>query len=170
MTHAAPHHPDLQHGPMPDLATSVVRYLILKGNLRSIEDVRRICRKLDPTLGHLMLDQINGDVVHKVIEDGVRAGRKTATINRYLATIRSLLGMARDEWQWVDTMRKTRLLSGEAERDRWLTPEEAARLIAPCAPHRAAMVRFALATGCRAREIVHLEWEWKRVDLKRGTA
>jgi integrase len=100
---------------------------------------------LDP--GHLMLDQINGDVIHKVIEDGVRAGRKTATINRYLATIRSLLRMARDEWQWVDTIPKIRLLSGEAERDRWLTPEEAARLIAACAPHLASMVRFALATA-----------------------
>ncbi len=30
------------------------------------------------------------------------------------------------------------------------------------------MVRFSLATGCRAREIVHLDW--KRFDLKRGTA
>ena len=40
---------------------AVVRYLALKANLRSIEDVRRICRKLDPVLGNLMLDQINGD-------------------------------------------------------------------------------------------------------------
>ena len=31
-----------------------------------------------------------------------------------------------------------------------------------------AMVRFALATGCRAREVAGLEWS--RVDLKRATA
>jgi integrase len=30
------------------------------------------------------------------------------------------------------------------------------------------MVRFALATGCRAREITG--WEWDRVDLERQTA
>ena len=42
------------------------------------------------------------------------------------------------------------------------------RLVAACAPHLAAMVRFALATGCRAREVAGLEWS--RVDLQRGTA
>lgn len=115
-----------------------------------------------------MLDQINGDMIHKVIEDGVQRRRKTATINRYLSLVRSLLRMARDEWQWIDTVPKVRMLSGEVERNRWLTKEEAARLVAACPPHLAAMVRFALSTGCRAREVAHLEW--KRVDLKRKTA
>ena len=76
--------------------------------------------------------------------------------------------MAQLEWQWIDSIPKVRLLPGEVERDRWLTREEADRLIACCAPHLAAMVRFALATGCRAREIAGLEWN--RVDLKRKTA
>ncbi len=41
-------------------------------------------------------------------------------------------------------------------------------MIAACPPHLAAMVRFALSTGCRAREITGLEWN--RVDLERRTA
>ena len=41
-------------------------------------------------------------------------------------------------------------------------------LIRHCAPHLAALVRFALATGCRASEITGLEWN--RVDLSRHTA
>ena len=76
--------------------------------------------------------------------------------------------MARDEWQWITSVPKIRLLSGEVERDRWLTREEADRLIAACPPHLEAVVRFALSTGCRAREIAGLEWE--RVDLQRRTA
>lgn len=76
--------------------------------------------------------------------------------------------MARDEWQWIDSFLKIRLLPGEVERDRWLSHAEAACLIAACPPHLAALVRFALATGCRAREITGLEWN--RVDLTRGTA
>ncbi|WP_229519422.1 site-specific integrase [Massilia rhizosphaerae] len=60
-----------------------------------------------------------------------------------------------------------RLLPGEVERDRWLTREEADRLIKVC-PHLAALIRFALSTGCRASEITGLEWE--RVDLTRQTA
>jgi integrase len=147
---------------------AVVRYLSIKANLRSIGDVRRICRKLDPYLGNLLLDQINGDVIWSVIQGELAKGNKPATVNRYLATIRCLLRMARDEWQWLDRMPKIRLLSGEVERDRWLTREEADRLIAACPEHVAALVRFALATGCRAREIAGLEWN--RVDLERRTA
>jgi integrase len=107
-------------------------------------------------------------VVWKVIEGERRKGNTPATINRYLATMRSLLRMARDEWQWLDSIPKIRMLPGEVERDRWLTKAEADQLIAVCLPHLAAIVRFALATGCRAREILGLEW--KRVDLARQTA
>jgi integrase len=147
---------------------AVVRYLAAKVSLRSIEDVRRICRKLDRYLGQLTLDQINGDVVWSIVQGELAKGNKPATVNRYLATVRSLLKMAQDEWQWIDSFPKIRMLGGEVERDRWLTREEADRLIAACPPHLAALVRFALATGCRAREITGLEWE--RVDLDRRTA
>lgn len=147
---------------------AVVRYLAIKANLRSFDDVQRICRKLDPFLGHLVLDQITGDVIWSVIQGVLAKGNKPATVNRYLALIRSLLRMARDEWQWIEAMPKIRFLAGEMERDRWLTRKEANRLIAVSPPHLAALIRFALATGCRAREITGLEWN--RVDLQRKTA
>lgn len=147
---------------------AVVRYLELKRTLRSFSDVQRICRLLDPYLGTLTLSQINGDVVWSIVQGELKKGNKPATVNRYLATIRSLLRMARDEWQWIDSFPKIKLLSGEVERDRWLTREEAERLIRCCAPYLAALVRFALATGCRAAEITGLEWN--RVDLNRRTA
>lgn len=147
---------------------AVVRYLECKATLRSIRDVKRICRGLHPYLGSLTLNQINGDVIWSIVQGELRKGNKPATVNRYLATLRSLLRMARDEWQWIDSVPKVRLLPGEVERDRWLTREEADRLLAACPDHLAAVVRFALATGCRAREILDLEWE--RVDLERQTA
>jgi len=147
---------------------AVVRYLAVKSMLRSYGDVKRICRMLDPYLGQLTLSQINGDVIWSVVQGELKKGNKPATVNRYLALIRSLLRMARDEWQWIDSIPKVRLLPGEVERDRWLTRDEADRLIAACPPHLAALVKFALATGCRAREISGLEWE--RVDLARQTA
>jgi integrase len=147
---------------------AVVRYLAVKSNLRSINDVRCILQKLHPYLGHLMLHEINGDIVWSVIQGELKKQNKPATVNRYLATIRALLRMARDEWQWIDNFPKIRLLGGEVERDRWLTREEADRLIAACPNHLAAIVKYALATGCRASEIKGLEWS--RVDLERGTA
>ncbi len=147
---------------------AVVRYLELKRTLKSFSDRQRICRQLDRYLGDKMLNQINGDVIWTIVQGELKRGNKPATVNRTLATIRSLLRMARDEWQWIDTFPKIRLLAGEVERDRWLTHEEAERLIRCCAPHLAALVRYALATGCRAAEITGLEWS--RVDLDRRTA
>jgi integrase len=147
---------------------AVVRYLTIKSKLRSIEDVKRICRKLDPYFGSLTLDEITGDRIWSVVQGELGKGNKPATVNRYLALIRCLMRTARDEWQWIDTMPKIRLLHGEVERDRWLTRGEAERLIAACSSHLAAIVRYALATGCRAREITGLEWN--RVDLERKTA
>jgi hypothetical protein len=90
---------------------AVVRFLELKRTLRSFSDVQRICRLLDPYLGAMMLNQINGDVVWSVVQGELKKGNKPATVNRYLATIRSLLRMARDEWQWIDTFPKIKLLS-----------------------------------------------------------
>ena len=147
---------------------AVVRYLVVKSNLRSIKDVKRTCRKLDPYFGRLTLDQITGDLIWRVIQGELKKGNKVATVNRYLALIRCLLRMARDEWQWITSFPKIRMLTGEVERDRWLNRDEAKRLIAACPPHLTALVRFALATGCRASEIKGLEWN--RVDLERRTA
>jgi integrase len=147
---------------------AVVRYLEVKKSLRSARDVRRICRNLHPILGDKLLTEISGDVVWSITERLSSRGIAPATVNRYLATVRSILRMARDEWQWIDNFPKIKLLPGEVARDRWLTSEEAERLTAACSPHMAAIVRFALATGCRASEITGLEWD--RVDLGRGTA
>jgi len=147
---------------------AVVRYLSLKGHLRDVEKQRRLCVKLDAYLGRLRLYDITGDVIWSVVEGERKKGNKPATINRAFALVRSILRMAHFDWQWIDAIPRVRLLPGEVERDRWLTKEEAARLLSFCPPHLSALVRFALATGCRAREIAGLEWN--RVDLKRGTA
>lgn len=147
---------------------AAVRYLALKAHLRDYEKQRRLCKKLDAYLGRVMLNDITGDVLWSIVEGEQKKGNKAATINRCLALVRSVLRAAHFDWQWLDRIPRVRLLPGEVERDRWLTKDEAGRLLGYCPPHLTALVRFALATGCRAREIAGLEWA--RVDLKRGTA
>ena len=146
----------------------VVRYLSAKSRLRSAEDYRSICRKLDPYLKALTLDKINGDVISHFQESELKKGSSPATVNRALAQIRAILRMAQNDWQWVDKIPYIRLLRGEVERDRWLTKVEAKKLLSACPAHLIPIVQFALATGCRAGEILGLEWS--RVDLARGTA
>jgi integrase len=147
---------------------AVVRFLEVKANLRDVKQYRGQCRRLHDYLGDKMLNDIVGDTVWTIVQSELKKGKKIATVNRHLAVLRAILRMARDEWQWVDSIPKVRLLPGEVERDRWLNHDDAHRLLSVCAPHLAALARFALATGCRAREITGLEWN--RVDLGRCTA
>jgi integrase len=49
---------------------------------------------------------------------------------------------------------------------RWLTHDEAARLLAACSPHLRPLVRFLLFTGARAAEALWLDW--RCVDLARA--
>ena len=53
-------------------------------------------------------------------------------------------------------------------RVRWITFEEADRLVASCAPHLAPLVTFMLFTGCRIGEALALDW--RDVDLSRAHA
>lgn len=53
-------------------------------------------------------------------------------------------------------------------RVRWITFEEADKLIACCAPHLAPLVTFMLFTGCRIGEALALDW--RDVDLSRSHA
>lgn len=62
--------------------------------MRSFADLQRICRLLDPYLGSAMLNQINGDMIWRVVQGELKEGNKPATVNRYLATIRSVLRMS----------------------------------------------------------------------------
>jgi integrase len=52
------------------------------------------------------------------------------------------------------------------ERVRWLTPEEAERLLAACADHMRPLVLVLLYTGARAGEALWLDW--RDVDLSRA--
>lgn len=51
---------------------------------------------------------------------------------------------------------------------RWISREEADRLIAELPKHLAAMAEFSLQTGLRRANVTHLEWS--QVDLARKTA
>jgi hypothetical protein len=92
---------------------AVVRYLSVKASIRSAENYRGICRKLDPYLGRLTLDQIDADVIWNLCEREQKKGRRPATINRCLAQIRALLRMAYHDWQWLDRLPRVRLLPGD---------------------------------------------------------
>ena len=90
-----------------------------------------------------------------------------ATVNRELACLKTVFNKAvrngraeRNPAQGVGMLRENN------ERDRVLTPEEYARLLAACPPHLKPIVRLAYHTGMRQGEILNLTWG--QVDFKRG--
>ena len=70
----------------------------------------------------------------------------------------------------LDAVPRVRMEREAEGRLRWLTPEDAARLLAACGESRNGdltdLVEFALFTGLRRGEMLDLTWE--RVDRARG--
>ena len=97
-------------------------------------------------------------------QDGV----SNATVNRALEVVRRILNVAHQDWRWLKGVPKIRMLKEPRRRVRFLRREEADRLIEALPDHMKPIVAFALSTGCRAGEILGLEWS--RVDLTRKVA
>ncbi len=136
----------------------------MKADLRN--DIAKL-RWFDPFFGDLYLDEISRDLIDEVI-NVKRVDVAVATANRYRALIRSILRAARDDWEWIDSIPKVRLQKETARRVRWLTKEEARRLLDELPQHLSDMAAFSLLTGLRRHNVTHLEWD--AIDLKRRVA
>jgi integrase len=82
-----------------------------------------------------------------------------------MALLRSVLRAAASDWEWIDRAPKVRLLQEASGRVRFLSPEEASRLISELPEHLAALVSFSILTGLRQRNARELRWS--QVDLER---
>ena len=100
-----------------------------------------------------------------------RLGRTVspATRNRELACLRHLLRLAA-EWGHTEKAPRIRMAKEPEHRVRWLEPNEETALLVACDESRNTylvdVVRVALETGMRLREITELQWP--QVDLTRG--
>lgn len=92
-------------------------------------------------------------------------GRANSTINRQVYTPMSavLAFAATREWTEHRKWERPEQVKG---RVRWLTHDEASRLVECCSPHMAPLVTFLLLTGARLSEALYLQW--REVDLQRA--
>ena len=146
--------------------TAVLRYLEDNAEKRSLPIDKLHLLELDPYLRGKCLGDINMDVLREFVQHRLRVdGVANATVNRALEIVRRILYLARDDWEWIMRVPKIRMLKEPKRRVRFLKDMEADRLMLALPEHMVPVVRFALATGCRMREILRLEWS--RVDLDR---
>jgi integrase len=85
-----------------------------------------------------------------------------------LSLLRAILNRAQQDWEWLDSTPCIRLLPIQANRIRWLTGDEARRLLSELPDHLHAMVRFTLATGLRESNVTGLQWS--QIDMQRRCA
>lgn len=100
-----------------------------------------------------------------------RSGRvRPATINRELTFLRGLFTRA-IRWGYVTTspMAVIKNLKEERKPERFLTDAEKDRLLATCRTDVRLIVRFALKTGMRVSELIHLQWSDVNLDTRRIT-
>ncbi|MBP5789084.1 MAG: site-specific integrase [Neisseriaceae bacterium] len=138
-----------------------IRWLDEKGAKKSIEDDKSRMRNL-PELRGMLLGDITRDLVMTII------AKKTcsdATKNRYIALIRAIFNRAMKQWEWIDNTPHFSMYSENKKRIRWLTPEQAKRLIEVAPLYMAQMIKFSLATGLRQRNVLTLKWQ--QIDLER---
>ena len=126
-----------------------------------------------PALGHLAVDEI---AVEHVRDWFASMADRPGTANRLMPVLSVMMRMA-ELWGYrphnSNPCKNTRRYK-TPPRERFLTPEEMARLNAVLTrdefhcPREVAVIRLMLLTGCRYGEVLNLQWDWikdKRILL-----
>ncbi|RZD16666.1 MAG: site-specific integrase [Candidatus Acididesulfobacter guangdongensis] len=119
-------------------------------------------------IGKLKLNQISINDMEQLQSDYLKNDYKISYINKILTVFKAMYNKALD-WEMITEedlkrVRKAKQLKGENKRLRYLSDEEAERLIDSCDNYLKPIVITALNTGMRKSEILQLTWD--RVDLK----
>jgi integrase len=154
----------LNHKPQHFWQEAVIRWL-QETTKRSIDTDKYILNWLRPYLDNKCLDEIDKDVIEHIIQAKLDEGCTQTRVNRVTTLICSILNKARKEWEWIDNVPHIRKFPELSKRIRWLTREEANRLMHELPDHLEAMARFSLATGLRESNVTLLEWN--QIDLQR---
>jgi integrase len=140
---------------------------------RSYEKDQMHCKRLIAHFGDSLLKDITQATVEAYKQERACAisyrGKTTkpATVNREITTLKTIYNKAvrngkaeRNPAQWVKHLKENNA------RDRILSPEEYARLMAHCPAHLKPIIKLAYHTAMRRGEILSLTWA--QVDLKEG--
>ena len=148
-----------------ELAEEYLKYA--NGRLKSYNNLKSFIKKLMETFGNIKLIDFNSKIIENMQTSVINKGQAISYANRLTAALKSMMAKALD-WDMITEddlkrVRKAKQLKGEIKRLRYLSEEEADRLISNCEPYLKPVVITALNTGMRSGEIRSLTWD--RVDL-----
>lgn len=142
-------------------ATAAAKWVREHTHLKRLRDV---ARHIQFWRGHYTyLDEITRDNA-----DAHVATMSNVNANRHMATLRSILRDSQRKWNLLDRVPALRMRAEPAARIRWITHDEAVRLIGALPePHRP-LVTFLFATGLRLGSATQLRWDQVDTDAKRA--
>lgn len=158
----------LREKPERSWMEAVMRWLVESQHKRSLEDDRMHLRWIGSHLEKYTLNQITRDVLDDVADKKMQTGVKPATVNRMLEIVRAILRKAARDWEWIDKSPNIRMRKEDTRRIRWITHEEATKLIRELPSHLVDLATFSLATGLRQSNVTGLEW--RDIDLSKKHA
>lgn len=125
-------------------------------------DLRGAWKQAKDTFAHLRPDQITREVCREYRDMRYAAGRKANTVRKELEVVRAAVNFHKKGEHAV-----FELPSPPPAKERYLSRDEARRLLKACRrfPHVRSFVALSLATA--ARQSALLELTWDRVDLDR---
>lgn len=148
-----------------EIMTAYIAELKLFGK-RSAEITEHYWKAMRPWFGHFTPEMIDKKLCKDYYDARIAAGRKVGTVLTELTRLRSALVYAEKE-KLIASAPFIWRPEPPRPRDRWLTREEAQRLIdGALAFHVRLFIILALATAGRAEAILELEWD--RVDFEKG--
>jgi len=163
------------------------RYLLEKARKKTLQSDKNLIARLlvafgsDTPLTEITAPKIAEYRLDRLTIVSPKTGKRLepSTVNRELQVLRCLLRMAASEdCGYLDKAPRVKMEKEPEGRERWLTQDEATRLLAECrkaaehpvstnrSPRLHALVVVALHTGMRRGELCGLVW--KRVDFSRG--
>jgi len=117
-------------------------------------------KQLIEYFGNYRLSEISERLVNKYKDYRLSKGVSRKTINKELTVLKSIFNRAKESGIFRGDIPKIeKFKEVEKEEVRYLTPEEAKRLIEACPEWFKPVIIFALNTGLRAGEIFSLRWE-----------
>jgi integrase len=144
---------------------AALRWLREKAHKATLRNDAQHIKFFRETFGTKTLTSITRDAVSELV-DGLDISNGSR--NRYVATMRAILRKCEREWGWLDRAPALRTYKEPQRRIRFLTREEAQRLLSVMPEWLRSLSEFALATGLRQGNILALEWS--QIDMQRGVA
>ena len=138
------------------------------GRQKSFSRKKVIVKILNNYLKNKLIQDISIEELEIIQSDYIKSGHSINYVNNIIKILKAMFTKAYD-WELISEdvlkrVRKVKQLKGENKRLRYLSEEEAERLISACSKEIRPIIITALNTAMRKSEILHLTWD--RVDLK----